>query len=47
MEKVKSIILSGKSEGRGDPEGLELCEKLNEEFNSADWIKGLRDQMGG
>lgn len=46
-QKLKSIILSGKPEGKGDPEGLKLCKKLNEEFESADWIKGLRAKMGG
>ncbi|MBC7659224.1 MAG: guanylate kinase [Chitinophagaceae bacterium] len=46
-QKLKSIILSHKPEGKGDPEGLILCERLNEEFQTADWIKGLRDSMGG
>ncbi len=46
FQKLKSIILSGKPEGKGDPEGLWLCKKLNEEFETADWIKGLRDQLG-
>ena len=46
-QKLKSIILSGKPEGKGDPEGLILCQRLNEEFETADWIKELRDKMGG
>jgi guanylate kinase len=44
--KLKSIILSGSLEGKSNPEGLSLCRRLNEEFESADWIKGLRDKMG-
>ncbi|RZA23733.1 MAG: guanylate kinase [Proteobacteria bacterium] len=47
FQKLKSIILSVKPEGMGDPDGLILCHKLNEEFESADWIKGLRVKMGG
>lgn len=46
-QKLKSIILSGEPEGKGDPEGLILCQKLNQEFESADWIRGLREKMGG
>ena len=46
-QKLKSIILSGEPEGKGDPEGLILCQKLNQEFESADWIRGLRVKMGG
>ncbi len=46
-QKLKSIILSGKPEGKGDPEGLILCQKLNEEYESADWIKALRAKLGG
>ncbi len=46
-QKLKSIITSGKPEGKGDPEGLILCQKLNREFESADWIKELRAKMGG
>lgn len=45
-QKLKSIILSGKPEGKGDPEGLMLCQSLNVEFETADWIKGLREKMG-
>ncbi|RYZ54090.1 MAG: guanylate kinase [Proteobacteria bacterium] len=44
--KLKAIILSGTLEGQKNPEGLSLCLRLNEEFESADWIKGLRDKMG-
>lgn len=46
FQKLKSIIMSSKPEGRGDPEGLILCQKLNQEFESADWIKALRAKMG-
>lgn len=45
-QKLKSIILSGQPEGKGDPEGLKLCQRLNEEFETADWIKGLRGKLG-
>lgn len=47
FQKLKSIITSGEPEGRGDPEGLILCQKLNQEFESADWIKDLRAKLGG
>jgi guanylate kinase len=47
FQKLKAIILSLEPERGGDPEGLILCQKLNEEFESADWIKRLRIKMKG
>lgn len=45
--ELKTLVLSDKPEHRGQQEGLLLCEKLNEEFKTADWIKGLKQQLGG
>jgi guanylate kinase len=44
--ELKTLVLSDKPEHRGQQEGLLLCEKLNEEFKTADWIKGLKKQLG-
>jgi len=44
---LKTIVLSDKPKHKGQQEGLHLCEKLNEEFKTADWIKGLKQQLGG
>jgi len=45
--ELKTIVLSDKPKHKGQQEGLHLCEKLNEEFKTADWIKGLKQQLGG
>ncbi len=47
FHELKSLILSGKPNLEGQSEGLLLCEKLNDEFKTADWIKGLQKQLGG
>jgi guanylate kinase len=45
--ELKTIVLNDKPKHKGQQEGLLLCEKLNEEFKTADWIKGLKQQLGG
>lgn len=47
FHELKSLILSDKPNLEGQREGLLLCEKLNDEFKTADWIKGLQKQLGG
>lgn len=44
--KVKNLILNGTCEPQEQVYGRRLCEKLNEEFETADWIKKLRVQLG-
>lgn len=44
-QTLKTVILSGKPDDTSRRQGLLLCEKLNEEFKSADWIKGLREKL--
>jgi guanylate kinase len=46
FQKLKSLVMNGKSNLGNSAEGLELCQKLNEEFETADWIKGLRARLG-
>ncbi len=44
-QKLRNLVLSADPKHAGDPEGSKLCKKLNEEFVSAEWIKGLKEQM--
>lgn len=46
-QTLKSVILNGKPEDTSRRQGLILCEKLNEEYETADWIKELRNKLGG
>lgn len=46
FEKLKNLALSGKSEAGDEAKGRLLCQKLNEEFETAEWIKKLRKQLG-
>ncbi len=44
-QTLRSLVLSSQPKLASDPEALGLCQKLNDEFQSAEWIKGLRSQM--
>ncbi len=46
FQKLKSIMVAGNYQVASREDGLRLCKRLNEEFETADWIKGLRTQMG-
>jgi guanylate kinase len=42
---LRALVLSSEPKKAGDPEGQDLCRKLNEEFQSAEWIRELRQKM--
>ncbi len=44
-EALKSVVVDGKSNKINDMMGKNLCQKLNEEFENADWIMELRNKM--
>mgnify|MGYP001566034338 CR=1 FL=1 len=44
--KLKSVILTGDRDEVGRRAGLLLCEKLNEEFKNAEWIRELKEKLG-
>lgn len=46
FQKLKGIMLAGKGTLGTNEEALKLSQKLNEEFETAEWIKGLRSQLG-
>ena len=46
LSEMKSLVEGGKPKADQQLKGHLLCKKLNEEFNTADWIKGLRQQLG-
>lgn len=45
-QKLKSIIVDGKSEEANSTEGSRLCRQLNQEYENADWIKRLKASLG-
>lgn len=45
FQKLKRIMLTGNESLGSNEEALKLCKKLNEEFETADWVKGLRSQL--
>jgi len=47
FHELKTLVLGAKPNPESQREGVLLCEKLNEEFKTADWIKGLKQQLGG
>ena len=46
FEKLKSLVVNGKSSSEDTIAGRLLCIKLNEEFKTADWIRELRGHLG-
>lgn len=46
FDELKCLVEGGKPRQGHQTSGLLLCEKLNEEFKTADWIKELRANLG-
>ncbi|NRA63718.1 MAG: guanylate kinase [Pseudobacteriovorax sp.] len=44
-DALKSIVVDGKPNMEESEKGKELCKKLNEEFETADWILELREKL--
>lgn len=45
-QELKSIVLSKVTQDKLVENGKNLCQKLNDEFKNADWIKALRNKLG-
>ncbi|SMF33990.1 guanylate kinase [Pseudobacteriovorax antillogorgiicola] len=45
-EELRKIIVLGVTDDKHVENGKELCKKLNDEFENADWIKRLRADLG-